>query len=122
MAIATEVLTGELAAKHGDYDKAVNHLGNALRFGEDLTYDEPDPWPLPVRQSVGAILIEDGRPEEAEKVYLRDLKKYPENGCSLFGLYQALSAQDKTEQAEAVKNRFEKAWARADITPKSSRF
>jgi tetratricopeptide (TPR) repeat protein len=122
LAIATEVLAGELAAQRGDYDKAVSHLEKALHLEEALTYDEPDPWPSPVRQSLGAILIEAGRPKEAEKVYLKDLKKYPENGWSLFGLYQALRGQDKTEQAEAVKGRFEKAWARADVTLSASRF
>jgi len=122
LAIATEVLAGELAAQHGDYEKAVSHLEKALHMEEELIYDEPDPWPSPVRQSLGAILIEAGRPQEAEKVYLKDLKKYPENGWSLFGLYQALRGQDKTEQAEAIKGRFEKAWARADVTLSASRF
>ncbi len=120
--IATEVLSGELAAIQGDYDKAVSHLEKALQLEEALTYDEPDPWPSPVRQSLGAILIEARRPEEAEKVYLKDLNKYPENGWSIFGLYQALRAQDKMEHAETVKSRFEKAWARADVTLTSSRF
>jgi tetratricopeptide (TPR) repeat protein len=122
LSIATEVLAGDLAAKQGDYNKAVSHLEKALHLEEELTYDEPDPWPSPVRQSLGAILIEAGRPEEAEKVYLEDLKKYPENGWSLFGLHQALRGQGKTEQAAAVMNRFKKAWARADITLNSSRF
>jgi hypothetical protein len=41
---------------------------------------------------------------------------------SAFGLYQALAAQGKTDQAEAAKNRFEKAWSRADVTLSTSRF
>ena len=45
-----------------------------------------------------------------------------ENECSLFGLYQDLRTQGKTEYAEAVRSRFESAWARADVTLSASRF
>ncbi len=120
--IAQEVLAGELAAKRGDYNRAVRHLAKGARLQDDLTFDEPPSWLPSVRQSLGAILLEAGRSEEAEGVYHEELKRFPESGWSLFGLYQALAAQGKTEQAEAAKRRFEKAWARADVTLSASRF
>ena len=49
-------------------------------------------------------------------------KRNRENGWALFGLGQALLAQGKSEPAAAVRARFEKAWARADVKLDASRF
>ena len=76
----------------------------------------------PVRQRLGAALLEAGRPVEAEAVYWDDLKRYPENGWALFGLVQALTAQGKKADADRVQARFDKAWSAADLKLTSSRF
>ena len=51
-----------------------------------------------------------------------DLRRNRENGWALFGLLQALRAQNKTVDASLTEARFKKAWARADITLPASRF
>jgi tetratricopeptide (TPR) repeat protein len=114
-AIAPEVLGGEVAAAKKDYDDAVNHLQKAVLLEDSLVYTEPFEWHYPPRQALGAVLLEAGRAREAETVYWEDLKSNRENGWSLFGLMKALEAQNKTEEAAAVRSRFEKAWARADV-------
>ncbi|HUG37093.1 MAG TPA: hypothetical protein VML54_09105, partial [Candidatus Limnocylindrales bacterium] len=76
----------------------------------------------PVRQSLGAILVQGGRALEAEAVYREDLRLNRENGWSLFGLAQSLRAQGKTADAAAVEARFRRAWANADVTLTASRF
>ena len=119
--IAEQMLAGELAAKQGDYEKAIAHLHRGVLYEDALVYIEPPDWPQPVRQSLGAVLLEAGRPVEAEVVYWEDLKRNAENGWSLYGLVQVLRAQGKDEEATAVEQRFQKAWARADITLTSSR-
>ncbi len=116
MQIARELLAGELAAQRKQFDRAVTHLQNAVRTEDHLTYDEPPPWYTPARHHLGAVLLAAGRPAEAQKVYEEDLKRYPENGWSLFGLQQSLAAQGKPEEAHAAQQRFEKAWAGADLT------
>jgi hypothetical protein len=68
------------------------------------------------------VLLEAGRPAEAETVYWEDLRRNKENGWALFGLMQALKAQRKNEDAALVEARFKKAWARADVTLSASRF
>lgn len=120
--IAPEVLAGELAAKQKQFDKAVSHLERAVRLEDSLIYTEPADWPFPVRQKLGAVLLEAGRPDEAAVVYWEDLRRFPENGWSLFGLMQALKAQGKYDQAAIVEKRFQKAWARADVQLSGSRF
>jgi tetratricopeptide (TPR) repeat protein len=120
--IATEVLAGELAAKQGNYEQAVAHLKSAIKFEDAMVYTEPADWYHPTRQSLGAVLLEANRATEAEQVYREDLKIYPENAWSLFGLAQSLQAQGKTEAAKAVQQRFDEAWKYSDVTLAASRF
>ena len=115
LAIAENHLQGEMAAKRGRTDEAVKHLEKAIAGEDELTYDEPPPWYLPIRQRLGGVLLEAGRPAEAEKAFRADLVRRPENGWSLHGLAKSLKAQGKTKQAAAVEARFKKAWSKADV-------
>jgi tetratricopeptide (TPR) repeat protein len=120
--LASSVLAGEIAAKQGKIDEAVQLLETAVRQQDALQYEEPPPWYYPVRQSLGAVLLKAGRAKEAEAVYREDLKRNPENGWSLYGLTQSLRAQKKNEGATETEQRFRKAWAKADIQLTASRF
>jgi tetratricopeptide (TPR) repeat protein len=122
LGVAPEVLAGEIAAARRDYDKAVAHLEKAVRLEDALVYTEPSEWHYPPRHALGAVLLEAGRAAEAETVYWEDLKRNRDNGWALFGLLQALRAQNKTDQAALVEARFKKAWSRADVTLAASRF
>lgn len=122
LALAAEVLAGEIAARGGDADAAVKHLAEAVRIQDEHWFTEPPPWYFPVRQSLGAALLQAGRAAEAEAVYREDLRRNPENGWSLFGLAQSLRAQGKAADASAIDARFRRAWARADVALVSSRF
>ncbi len=120
--IAAAIVAGEAAAKAGDTDKSVEHLSKAVQLQDDLSYMEPPTWHYPVRQSLGAVLLDAGRLEDAEAVYWESLENWPDNGWSLFGLLQTLRAQGRTREADEVEKQFEKAWSRADITLTASRF
>ena len=119
--IAPEVIRGEIAAKRKDWDKATLHLDRAIRYEDALIYQEPPDWHAPVRLTLGAVLLDAGRPDEAEAVYWEDLRKNPESGWALYGLLQALKAQGKNDDAALVEARFKKAWKYADITLNASR-
>ena len=119
--IAPLLVEAEIAAKREDWDRALLLLERAVRYEDGLIYQEPADWHSPVRQTLGAVLLEAGRPDEAEAVYWEDLKKNVENGWSLSGLAKALSAQGKTAEAAAVGERFRKAWVDADVTLVGSR-
>ncbi len=120
--IAVEVLTGEIAFARTQFDQAILHLDKAVRLEDALQYTEPAEFHFPPRLALGAMLLTIGRAEEAETVYWEDLKRNRDNGWALFGLMQALAAQNKHERAAIVKTRFEHAWQRADIKLTSSRF
>lgn len=120
--IAIEVLAGELAAKRGDYDNAIARLHRGILLEDNLIYNEPPDWHVPVRQSLGAVLLDAERFAEAEAIYWQDLNRNRENGWSLFGLMQSLRAQGKEKHAAMIEKRFRKAWNRADVTLTGSRF
>ncbi len=122
MSIARPSLAGEIAAARGQYDQAIAHLEQAVRLEDALVYTEPSEWAFPPRHALGAVLLEAGRPAEAETVYWEDLKRNRENGWALTGLTQALRAQKKDGQAAIVEARRKAAVARADVTLTASRF
>jgi tetratricopeptide (TPR) repeat protein len=120
--LAANVLAGEIAAKAGDIASAERLLRAAVAEQDTHWFTEPPPWYFPVRQALGAVLLQAGRAGDAAQVYHEELKSNPGNGWSLFGLAQSLRAQNKTGEAAQTEERFRKAWARADVTLAASRF
>ncbi|GAB4536281.1 MAG: hypothetical protein Tsb0014_23890 [Pleurocapsa sp.] len=120
--VASEVLTGELAAQQNDYRSAIAHLQTAVELEDALNYDEPADWSTPTRQYLGAALLAANRFTEAEAVYRQDLAIYPNNGWSLWGLSQSLQAQGKDSEAKSTQQQFESAWQYADVELTASKF
>jgi tetratricopeptide (TPR) repeat protein len=112
--IAEHMLDGEIEYRLGNIDASVAKLRQAIAFEDALKYMEPPEWIQPVRHTLGAVLVSDGRYAEAETIYREDLRKWPNNGWSLFGLARCLHATGQHEEAHAVDDRLAKAWSRAD--------
>lgn len=121
LAIGPEILAGEIAAAKGKFDEAIRYLDRAVRLEDGLIYTEPSEWHFPPRLALGAILLEAGRPAEAETVYWEDLRRNRNNGWALYGLSQALRAQAKHDLASTIEDRFKLAWERSDLTLHASR-
>ncbi|MFU8831721.1 MAG: hypothetical protein ACNA7J_06130 [Wenzhouxiangella sp.] len=119
--VAERLVAGELAAANGNYDEAISALREGAHLEDQIPYDEPPGWHHPVRQTLGAVLLEADRADEAEAAYREELRRNPENGWSLFGLEQALLAQDRQDEAAEIRERFEAAWT-GDIRLTASRF
>src|SRR5262249_61615868 len=81
---AANVLAGETAAKAADTATAARLLRAAVAEQDTHWFTEPPPWYFPVRQALGAVLLQAGRAREAEQVYRDDLARNPHNGWSLF--------------------------------------
>jgi len=120
--IASNVLAGELAGARGNAAEQIARLEQAIAAQDDMPYTEPPPWFYPVRQTLGAALLDLGRPAEAEAVYREDLREYPNNGWSLFGLAESLRAQGRAAEAAEAQSRFQAAWEAADVTITRSAF
>lgn len=120
LSVARAMAEGELEYRRGSYDHAFELLRDAVKQDVALHYDEPWGWMMPASHALGALLLDRGKAEDAEAVYRADLKRYPLNGWSLNGLAESLRAQGKDKEASTVDAQFTKAWARADVTIKSS--
>jgi tetratricopeptide (TPR) repeat protein len=118
--IADRVIAGEIAYRKGEIDQAIARLQQAVALEDDLVYMEPPEWAQPVRHTLGAVLVDAKRYEDAENVYRADLAEWPENGWSLFGLAKCLRARGDAGEADEVEKRFETAWSNADTKIGSS--
>jgi len=114
LAVADYLVSGEIALQKGDLKHAASELHRGVEIEDSLRYMEPPEWIQPVRHALGAVLLKDERFAEAEGVYRADLKKWPYNGWSLYGLSRALHAQGKIAAAKKVDEQFHRAWADAD--------
>lgn len=131
LAIATEMLDGELEYRRGNFDAAFNHLRRSVDLDDNLPFDEPWAWMQPTRHALGALLLEQGRAEEAEAVYRADLGldgrvsracHHPDNLWSLHGLHECLRRRGATTEAMMVKQRLTLASALADVPVTTSCF
>jgi tetratricopeptide (TPR) repeat protein len=122
LAIAERCVAAEIAAHKDDLATAVTLLQEAVALQDDLTYMEPPTFHLPVRQALGALLLEAERFQEAEAVYEADLAEWPENGWSLHGLAVAQRGVIKMGESRETERRFERAWSEADVKLRASVF
>jgi tetratricopeptide (TPR) repeat protein len=108
--IAEDVLGAKIAMARHDSAGAIAQLRQAVALQDTLKYGEPPDWFFPVRESLGAALLLDGKAQEAEQVFRADLDRNPRNPRSLFGLSQSLKAQNRTYDAQFVDKQFQAAW------------
>ena len=108
--IAKDVLGAKIALAKKDNASAIAQLQEAVSVQDTLKYDEPEDWFFPVRESLGAALLMDGDAAGAEKVFREDLDRHPRNPRSLFGLEQALKAQQRDYDAGFVQKQFRASW------------
>ncbi|MGE3107685.1 MAG: hypothetical protein AB7G11_02055 [Phycisphaerales bacterium] len=118
--LAREMLEGEILYREKDFDGAVKRLSRAVEIEDTLNYMEPPDWVQPVRHALGAVLLEAGQPEQAARVYQEDLQRWPENGWSLFGMSEAMTALGKSAEAAEYHQRYKKAFSQADIDLRAS--
>ena len=114
--LAAFSLEGEVLMAQDDLSGAIEAFRAGVAIENQNNYTEPPDWAQPMRHYLGAALLKAGQPEAAEAVYRRDLRWNQNNGWSLFGLHQALAAQNKQSEASQVFNQWQEAWAEADVT------
>ena len=120
--IAVHALTAEIAERRGKLDVAAMHYRVAMKLEDGLQYIDPPLWHYPIRHSLGKTLLKAGKAAEAEAIYREDLKRFPGNGWSLYGLAASLRSRGAIKKAEQVELELQKAWAGADVALTASRF
>lgn len=131
LAVAREMMLGEIAYREGAYDEAFAHLRRSVDLDDNLPYDEPWGWMQPARHALGALLLEQGRVEEAYDVYRADLGlvqtlprpcQHPNNIWSLRGYHECLLRLGKADEAAEYERKLTAAEQHADVTVKVSCF
>ncbi|MGV6804678.1 MAG: hypothetical protein ACWA49_10765, partial [Ruegeria sp.] len=129
LAVADEMMKGEIEFKAGNRDAGLDHLRKAVELDDGLEYEEPWSWPQPSRHALGALLMEAGQYGEAEAVYRADLgldgklprpSQHPRNVWALHGLHECLQRRGETVELPHVKVLLDQAVARADIPIRAS--
>ncbi|OBG12423.1 hypothetical protein A5768_10885 [Mycolicibacterium fortuitum] len=129
LAIAEQMLNGEIAYREGDYDTAFGYLRRAVELDDALPYDEPWGWMQPTRHAYGALLLEQGHVEEAARIYAADLgldptlsrsSQHPNNVWSLHGYHECLRRLGRDAEAAIIGRQLELAVARADVAVQAS--
>jgi tetratricopeptide (TPR) repeat protein len=124
LAVAAEMLDGEIAYRDGQFDDAFAHLRRAIELDDALPYDEPWGWMQPTRHAYGALLLEQGRVEDAADVYAADLGldptlsrpcQHPANVWSLHGYHECLQRLGRTAEAGIIGQQLALAQSRADV-------
>jgi len=129
--VGEAMLAGEIEYRKGNHDVAFEHLRRSADIDDNLYYTEPWAWMQPPRHALGALLLEQGRSEEAAKVYRCDLgldntlvrsSQHPGNIWSLHGYAECCEALGRPDEAAEVRAELKLASVGMDIELASSCF
>lgn len=116
MAIAEEMLEGEILYREGKHEEAYARLRRGVELDDGLAYMEPwwvdrrqvggcsthfwsdcRGWMVPVRHALAALLLDQGHADRALPIYRADMAptKHPDNIWSLRGLLECLEKLGK---------------------------
>src|SRR5262245_21346809 len=108
--IARTVVLARVAQAQGNTRAAIARFGRAAELQDALPYTEPPYWYYPIRQSLAAALLQDGRYAEAERQFQRALARAPANGWSYYGLAELYKARGNTAAAKKAEADLAKTW------------
>lgn len=113
--IARHVVEARIAEGEENLERAIAELQVAVQIQDALAYMEPPFWYYPVRQSLGAALLQAGRVEEAASVFQAALEEAPNSPALLFGLREAQRAGGDAAAARETDGRLRQAMG--SLTP-----
>jgi len=104
------VATGRLADASGDLEAAARAYEEAVFIEDTLSYTEPPYWYYPVRQSLGAVRLRQGKLEEAEKAFRDSLARVRNNGWALAGLAETYRRKHDLAGEKSARQAYAKTW------------
>ncbi|KAK7415166.1 hypothetical protein QQX98_006110 [Neonectria punicea] len=129
LAVAEAMLDGELEYRRGNVELAFSHLRKSIELDDSLNYAEPWAWMQPARHAYAALLMEQGRTEEAAEVYRTDLglndtlfraRHHPNNVWALHGYHECAVKLGLEGEARIIKQQLKTAMAFVDVPIESS--
>ena len=129
--VGKAMLEGELEYRKRNYEAAFDALRLAVERDDNLNFTEPWAWMHPPRHALGALLVQQGRVEEAESVYRADLgytgdiarcSQHPDNVWALHGLLECVKRNGDSNEARLLQQKLTVALARTDLPISASCF
>ena len=115
LAIAARVIEARIAQAGGDHARAASLFAEAAATQDGLPYMEPPFWYYPVHQSLGASLLLQGKPDDAEAAFRAALQRSPNNGWAAAGLLRAAQARGDAKAVDAAKTLMQRNWFGEDV-------
>ncbi|KAJ5774749.1 hypothetical protein N7457_009645 [Penicillium paradoxum] len=131
LGVGEAMLDGEIAYRRGEYNTAFSYLRDAVKRDDSLPYDEPWGWMQPARHALGALLLEQGRVQEAADVYAADLGiedtipralRHPGNVWASHGYHECMVKLGRKSEIHTWAQLLRERLAWADVPIKSSCF
>jgi tetratricopeptide (TPR) repeat protein len=110
VATARLVATGRLADANGDLEAAAKAYDEAVFIEDTLAYMEPPYWYYPVRQSLAAVRLRQGKLDEAEKIFRQSLSRVRNNAWALAGLDETYRRKGDAAAEKRTREAYAKAW------------
>ena len=110
LGIAMREIEARIAQRAGEQARATALFAEAAQIQDRLPYMEPPFWYYPVHQSLGAALMAQGKPDEAEAAFREALQRSPNNGWAAAGLLRAAEAKGDARAAEEARTLMQKNW------------
>ncbi|MDP1879960.1 MAG: hypothetical protein Q8K60_03350 [Parachlamydiaceae bacterium] len=90
------LLEATFARANKNPQKEIEYLKKAVIVQNELFYDEPPAWYIPVEEVLGFALLRQQQYHEATFLFREALKTFRRNGRILFGLFHSLKGEGKT--------------------------
>lgn len=104
------IAAARLADAQGDLNGAGELLAQAVAIEDSLSYMEPPYWYYPVRQSLGAVKLRQGRLDEAETALRDSLARVRNNGWALAALAEVYKRKGDAAAEQSARQALSKAW------------
>ncbi|MEX0404109.1 hypothetical protein ABGN05_00375 [Aquibium sp. LZ166] len=110
LGVAEKVVRARIAQAEGDRAKAIEHWRAAAETEDTIPYMEPPFWYYPVRQSLGAALLNQGDVEAAANEFGAALKHARGSAWALYGLKEAAKARGDAAAEKEAETELVKSW------------
>lgn len=108
--IARLTVIARAAAAEGDHASAVEAMEDVVALQDTMAYMEPPYWYYPAKQTLAAMVLQQGEAERAEQLFLEALTYSPNNAWVLYGLSETYKAQNDKNGAKYANGLFKDAW------------
>jgi tetratricopeptide (TPR) repeat protein len=114
LSVASQELAGNVASRHGNYERAKLLLEKAVEAEKKLGYSEPPIYSRPALESLGYAAIGAGKWDAARDAFRQVLVARPKSGFGYYGIAVAYEKEGNRHAASTAYEEFLESWKYAD--------